>query len=160
MVLPAAVLAAVLLASSFVPAQKPAAAKKPATTPLVRADLLAVPPPEPAAVIRDIFSPGRAVAPPPEAVAAAVPVKPAAVEPETSAEAVPESPPLDVKYIGYVTSKGKMVALVVSDGLALAVRVGEEVFPGVKVVKIARDRIEVVESDGKRTSVPIQGEHP
>ena len=53
-----------------------------------------------------------------------------------------------------------MVALVFSDGLALAVAEGEEVFPGVRVEKIRPDRIDVVGSGGKRTSVPIQGEQP
>ncbi len=160
--LPAAVLVAVLLSSGASAAEKVPAAKKPAATPLVRTDLLGVSPPEPAAAVRDIFSPGRAV-PAPEAVGA--PGRSEVPDGEdpgagSAAETVPEEPAIDLSYIGYVTSRGKMVALVFSEGQALAVVEGEEIIPGVKVAKIGRDRIEVVEPDGKRTSVPIQGEQP
>lgn len=159
--LSSAVLAAALLGFGAFAEEKAPAAKTPAATPLVRTDLLIVPPPEPAAAIRDIFSPGRAVAVP-AAVAPGL-AEPSDEEdpgPEGAPEAAPVEPALDITYIGYVRSGGKMVALVFSDGLALAVAEGEEVFPGIKVEKIGPDRIDLVESDGKRTSVPIQGEQP
>lgn len=158
--LPAAVLAVALLFPGARAEEKAPAAKKPAAKPLVRTDLLRLPPPEPAAAVRDIFSPGRAVAVP-EAIAPFAGF-PDEEEPgaEGAPEAVPEEPALDIAYLGYVRSGGKMVALVFSDGMALAVAEGEEVFPGVTVEKIGPDRIDVIESDGKRTSVPIQGEQP
>jgi hypothetical protein len=159
--LPPAVLIAALLLPGASAEEKAQAAKKPPATPLVRTDLLGRPLPEPAAAIRDIFSPGRAVAVP-EAAAPALAGSPEEAEPgpEGEPEAAPGEPALDVAYIGYVKSGGKMVALVFSDGLALAVAEGEEVFPGLKVERIAPDRIDVIGSDGKRTSVPIQGEQP
>lgn len=159
--LPAAVLAVALLFPGARAEEKAPAAKKPAAKPLIRTDLLRLPPPEPTAAIRDIFSPGRAVAVP--AVVAPGLAEPSDEEepgPEGAPEAVPEEPALDIAYLGYVRSGGKMVALVFADGMALAVAEGEEVFPGVTVEKIGPDRIDVVESDGKRTSVPIQGEQP
>ncbi len=155
--LSAAVLAGVLLAAGVAAGEKPDAAKKPAPPPLVRMDLLMTRPADPAAPIRDIFSPGRAVAP---TGSVAVPDIPGGEEPGLagSPEAVPEEPVLDLVYIGWVTSGHKIVALIISEGQTIAVVEGEEIVPGLKVDKIGPDRIEVVGPDGKRTSVPVQGE--
>lgn len=155
--LPAAVLAGILLAAGIAAGEKPDAAKKPAPPPLVRMDLLKIRPADPAAPIRDIFSPGRAVVP---AESVAVPDIPDGKEPGLagSPEAVPKEPVLDLVYIGWVTSGRKIVALVILEGQTVAVVEGEEILPGFKVEKIGPDRIEVVGPDGKRTSVPVQGE--
>jgi hypothetical protein len=161
--LTAAVLLAAALSTAGAPSLKKAdAAKKPDPAPLVRLDLLGVPPAEPAAPLRSIFSPGRAVAAPesvpPTEVPEATDEDKAGLETPTGT--LIEQPAIDLAYIGYVRSGRKIVALVVSDGLALAVAEGQEVFPGVKVEKIGPDRIEVVGPDGKRMSVLIQGEQP
>lgn len=161
--LPAAALLAAALAAAGAPALKNAdTAKKPDPAPLVRMDLLGVPPAAPAAPLRSIFSPGRAVAAPESVRPTDVPVAPDGKEPglETPAGAPPEQPAFDLTYIGYVRSGRKVVALVISEGQALAVAEGEEVVPGLKVDKIGSERIEVVGPDGKRMSVPIQGEQP
>jgi hypothetical protein len=161
--LPAAILLAAVLIPAAAPAQKKAdAAKKPDPAPLVRVDLLGVPPAEPAAPIRSIFSPGRAIATPepvPPAEISDAPVEDGAGL-ETPEGASPEQPASDLAYVGYVRSGRKVVALVISGGQALAVAEGEEVVPGLKVEKIGPDRIEVVGPDGKRMSVPVQGEQP
>lgn len=155
--LPAAVLAGVLLAAGIAAGEKPAAAKKAASPPLVRMDLLMSRPADPAAPIRDIFSPGRAVAP---TESVAVPDISEGEEPELagSPEAAPKEAALDLVYVGWVTSGRKIVALVISEGQTMAVVEGEEIVPGLKVDKIGPDRIEVISPDGKRTSVPVQGE--
>jgi hypothetical protein len=161
--LPAAILVAAFLAAGVSAGEKAVVEKKPPDpTPLVRADLLKVLPPEPEAPIRDIFSPGRAVAAPEPISASKVPEAPAGKEPglETPSETAPLEPVLDLTYIGYVRSGRKVVALVISERQAVAVAEGEEIVPGLKVEKIGLDRIDVVGPDGKRTSVPIQGEKP
>jgi hypothetical protein len=160
--LPAVILVGALLAAGASVGEKADAVKKPDPAPLVRVDLLKALPPEPAAPLRSIFSPGRAVAVP-EAVrlpdASAVPAgeeRGLEAPPETA----PEQPASDLAYVGYVRSGRKVVALVISEGQALAVAEGEEIVPGLKVEKIGPDRIDVVGPDGKRMSVPIQGEQP
>ncbi len=161
--LPAAILALAILASGASAGERVGGEnKKPDLAPLVRVDLLKALPPEPAAPIRDIFRPGRAVAASEPAVAPEAPAAPDRQEPglEAPPEKAPEEPELDLAYVGYVTSGRKVVALVISAGQALAVAEGEEIVPGLKVEKIGPDRIEVVGPDGKRTSVPIQGEQP
>ncbi len=154
--LPAAILVAALCAAGA------PAVKKPDQAPLVRLDLLKTRPPEPAAPIRDIFSPGRAVAAP-EAAAAPEDIETPPGEDlgvEAPPEGAPEPSAPDLTYLGYVTSGRKIVALVISGGQALAVAEGEEIVPGLKVARIAPDRIEVTGPGGKRTRVPIQGEKP
>lgn len=160
--LPIAVLVATLGVAGASAGEKAGAGKKPDTAPLVRMDLLKVVPPEPSAPIRDIFSTGRAVAAPEAVTASDDLVTP--IEGGLGVEAPPEgarepSAP-DLTYLGYVTSGRKIIALVISEGQALAVAEGEEIVPGLKVARIAPDRIEVTGPDGKRTSVPIQGEQP
>ena len=151
--LPAAILAAVFLAAGV------AAAKKPDHSPLVRMDLLKALPPDPAAPIRDIFSPGRAVAAPEIIAPGEIPAGEES-DVEGTPTAAPGEPALDLAYIGWVTSGRKVVALLITEGQTLAVVEGEEIVPGLKVDKIGPDRIEVIGPGGKRTSVPVQGEQP
>ena len=162
--LPAALLVGAFLAAGAPPGQKTGAVKKaPDLTPLVRVDLLKALPPEPAAPLRDIFSPGRGAVAAPETVETPdAPEAPSGEEPgvEAPPEAAPEEPLLELAYLGYVTSGRKIVALVISEGQALAVAEGEEIVPGVKVEKIVPDRIDVMGPGGKKMSVPIQGEQP
>jgi hypothetical protein len=161
--LPAALLVGAVLAAGAPPGQKAEAGKTaPDLTPLVRLDLLKALPPEPAAPIRDIFNPGRAVAAPEAVETPDATQAPAGEEPgvEAPPEAAPEEPLLELAYLGYVTSGRKIVALVISQGQAMAVAEGEEIVPGVTVVKIGPDRIEVTGPGGKKMSVPIQGEQP
>jgi hypothetical protein len=160
--LPAAILVGALLAAGASPGEKADAVKKPDPVPLLRVDLLKALPPEPAAPIRSIFSPGRAVAAPEPVRAPDPSAAPAGEEPgvEAPPETAAEQSAPDLAYIGYVRSGRKVVALVISEGQAVAVAEGEEVVPGLKVEKIGPDRIDVVGPDGKRRSVPIQGEQP
>jgi hypothetical protein len=158
----AALLAGVLSAAGASGLMQADAVKKPAPAHLVRVDLFRVPPAEPVAPLRSIFSPGRAVGTPESAQEPEVPETPAGEDP--GLEAPPETPlgrpALDLTYVGYVRSGRKIVALVISEGQAVAVAEGEDVVPGLKVERIGLDRIDVIGPDGKRTSVPIQGEQP
>lgn len=129
---------------------------------LIRKDLLKEKPGGTAPPRRDIFSPGTAFAPPGlsqpgespggRVTDSGKPERPLATEPaETS---------LGLSYIGYVRSAHKMIALVIFEGQAIAVSEGEEVLPGVKVEKVAPDRIDLIGRDAKRSSFPLQGEKP
>jgi len=129
---------------------------------LIRKDLLKEKPGEIAPPRRDIFSPRTAFAPPGFSQPGESPGgrvtdtgrsdTPPAIE--------PAEPSLDLSYIGYVQSAHKMIALIILEGQAMAVSEGEEVLPGMKVGKVAPDRIDLIGPDAKRLSFPLQGEQP
>jgi hypothetical protein len=66
--------------------------------------------------------------------------------------------PVNVRYIGYVISDDKMVALIVFEGNALAVERGEMISEGVKIGKITTEEIEIVGSDSQRRRYSLEGE--
>jgi hypothetical protein len=66
--------------------------------------------------------------------------------------------PLNVRYIGYVISDDKMVALIVFEGEALAVESGEVISEGVKIGKITPEEIEIVGSDSQKRRYVLEGE--
>jgi hypothetical protein len=129
---------------------------------LIRKDLLKEKPGEIAPPRRDIFSPRTAFVPPGFSQPGESPGgrvtdtgrsdTPPAIE--------PAEPSLDLSYIGYVQSAHKMIALIILEGQAMAVSEGEEVLPGMKVGKVAPDRIDLIGPDAKRLSFPLQGEQP
>ncbi len=131
----------------------------PAGRKLVRTDLLAGAKAEIASPRRDIFRARAIFAPPvlqePEPEAS----QPPDPEPEEGGrgQAAPE-PALDLIYVGYISSHIRTVALVVIEGQAQAVAEGEEIFPGVKIEKVSRERIRLIGPGSKRTDVPLQGE--
>jgi len=67
---------------------------------------------------------------------------------------------VDLRYIGYVRSGKKMVALVIFQGEAFAVAEGEEIEAGVTVIKILPEEIEVTGLDSKSSRFPLEGELP
>lgn len=66
--------------------------------------------------------------------------------------------PVNIRYIGYVISDDKMVALIVFEGNALAVERGEVISEGVKIGKITPEEIEIVGSDSQRRRYYLEGE--
>lgn len=66
--------------------------------------------------------------------------------------------PLNIRYIGYVISDDKMVALIVFEGEALAVESGEVISEGVKIGKITPEEIEIVGSDSQKRRYVLEGE--
>jgi hypothetical protein len=129
---------------------------------LIRKDLLKEKPGEIAPPRRDIFSPRTAFAPPGFSQPGESPGGRAtdAGKSETPPAMKSAEPTLDLSYIGYVQSAHKMIALIILEGQAMAVSEGEEVLPGVKVGKVAPDRIDLMGPDAKRSSFPLQGEQP
>ena len=129
---------------------------------LIRKDLLKEKPGEIAPPRRDIFSPRTAFVPPGFSQPGESPggrVSDAGRS-ETPPAMEPAEPSLDLSYIGYVQSAHKMIALIILEGQAMAVSEGEEVLPGMKVGKVAADRIDLIGPDAKRLSFPLQGEQP
>ncbi len=66
--------------------------------------------------------------------------------------------PLNVRYIGYVISDDKMVALIVFEGDALAVEKGEVISEGVKIGEITPEEIEIIGSDSQKRRYYLEGE--
>ncbi|NIO48085.1 MAG: hypothetical protein GTN73_01405 [Candidatus Aminicenantes bacterium] len=66
--------------------------------------------------------------------------------------------PVNIRYIGYVISDDKMVALIVLEGNALAVERGEVISEGVKIGKITPEEIEIVGSDSQKRRYYLEGE--
>ena len=67
---------------------------------------------------------------------------------------------LDLRYIGFVRSGQRMVALVIFQGEALAVAEGELIAEGITVKKIEVEEIEVVGPDSKSSTFLLEGELP
>ena len=66
--------------------------------------------------------------------------------------------PLNIRYIGYVISDDKMVALIVFEGDALAVESGEVISEGVKIGEITPEEIEIIGSDSQKRRYYLEGE--
>ena len=67
---------------------------------------------------------------------------------------------LGLRYIGYVKSGQKITALILFEGEALAVDVGEEIAEGVSISKITLENITVIGSDQEPRTFPLEGETP
>ena len=67
---------------------------------------------------------------------------------------------LDLRYIGYVRSGKKIVALVIFQGEALAVAEGEMIVEGITVKKIGTEELEVIGPDSKTSMFSLEGERP
>jgi len=127
---------------------------------LVRMDLLASTPAETNLPLRDIFKPrGPSLAAEFQGSEAVVRESSAGIV-RPSEDPIPAQPALNLVYIGYIRSARAMIALVIADGQAAAVAEGEEVFPGVTVVKVTPDRIDLSGPGSETSSVPLQGEQP
>lgn len=154
--------AAVLAAVVFAVGQKPAPdAKKPAKAagPLVRLDLLAAVRSGPTPLLRDLFLPqgpgseGSAAMP----VVLGGPVRPGLV-PAGENPAEGEAPPPVVRYVGFVRSQGRFLALVLIDGQAAALAEGEAAGAAGRIVKITAGEIEIQGADGKSQKFALEGE--
>ncbi len=65
-----------------------------------------------------------------------------------------------LRYIGYVKSGQKITALILFEGEALAVDVGEEIAEGVSISKITLENITVIGPDQEPRKFPLEGETP
>jgi len=157
----AALAAAVPPASgqSAAPAAKKPAAAKP-SGPLVRKDLLAARRAAPAPLRRDIFLPQGPGAESPLVLASPMGARPRPAAATAAGEEMPadEAPAVAVRYVGFIRSQGKFLALVLIDGQAAALAEGEEAGAAGRLVRIAAAEIEIQGPDGKVQKVALEGE--
>ena len=90
--------------------------------------------------------------------------------PESSPEAPedPEAPatlsenrprvPSNIRYIGYIHSEDRIVGVIIFEGNALAVEVGEMISAGVKIEKITLEEIEIIGPDSEIRKYTLEGE--
>ncbi len=68
------------------------------------------------------------------------------------------SGPLNIRYVGYIVSGEKIVALIFFEENVLAVEEGEVIAEGVEVEKITPVEIEIIGPDSKKRKYPLEGE--
>jgi hypothetical protein len=131
---------------------------------LLRMDLLQRPregmtPPQ-----RNIFAPRTGASRPvenfPYGGQQALPNDRAPDTPDQPAEGTAAPPVFSVslRYIGFIESSRRIIALVVFEGQAIAVVEGEVVSEGIRIGKITRDQIEIVLPDSTTRRFPLEGE--
>lgn len=72
-----------------------------------------------------------------------------------------ETPPainINVRYVGFIKSPRRLVALIIFEGLALAVIEGDVVGEGIRIGKVTRQQIEVVLPDSSTRTFSLEGE--
>jgi len=67
---------------------------------------------------------------------------------------------MEPRYIGYICSDQKIVALIIFEGEILAVDEGEVIGDGVKVGKIIPEKIEIIWPDSTKKVYSLEGEKP
>jgi len=66
---------------------------------------------------------------------------------------------LDLKYIGYISSGEKIVAVVIFEGEARAVEKGDMIFEGFSVAKISMEEMEIIGPDSKKRKYCLEGDN-
>lgn len=140
------------------PEEKPAGEK--VKKGLIRKDLLRPGAGEARLPKRNIFSPRSSLTSP----VLAPSQTPLSVEQsegqETPGGTAGTPPPITInlRYIGYIESSRKMIALIILEGQALAVAEGEWVGEAVKIGKITTTEIEIVLPDSTTRKFSLEGE--
>lgn len=67
-------------------------------------------------------------------------------------------PSLNIRYIGYIHSGEKIVALIIFEGDAVAVEKGEMISAGVEIGKITREEIEIIGPNSEIKKYSLEGE--
>lgn len=65
---------------------------------------------------------------------------------------------LNIRYVGYIVSGEKIIALIFFEEIVLAVEEGEVIAEGVEVEKITPVEIEITGPDSKKRKYPLEGE--
>jgi hypothetical protein len=145
------------------PASKTAAAK--GVISLLRKDLLQIKKQDAAPPMRNIFAPRSGPASRPGDVAVPGRSLPAvdfqAADESADTEEAAKAPPvitINLRYIGYIESPRKLVALVIFEGRAVAVVEGEVVGEGIRIGKVTRQQIDVVLPDSSTRTFSLEGE--
>ncbi len=131
---------------------------------LLRIDLLRLPQEEMTPPLRNIFAPGTRINRPQDiALQQAQELAPNDQGDETPAnpEAGTAAPPVmtvSLRYIGFIESSVRMIALIVFEGQTMAVVEGEVVGEGIRVGKITREQVEIVLPDSSTRMFSFEGE--
>ncbi len=130
---------------------------------LVRLDLLNLPNGGTSPPKRNIFAPASSAARTPAADAAATGMSEAPFQVEQSGtppvqEQAPPTLAVNLRYIGFVVSSDRFVALIILEGQAVAVSEGEVVAEGLRIGKITTEEIEVVLPDSSVRKYSLEGE--
>jgi len=156
-----------VLAAGLCPAQTPTkeAPKKEAVKEvksLLRKDLLQINRQDVAPPIRNIFAPRAGSSRPGETALPGGPLPtvdlPAVDEPAETDETaeVPPALTVNLRYIGYVESPRRLVALVLFEGLAIAVVEGDVVGEGIRIGKITSREIDVILPDSSTRTFSLE----
>ena len=131
---------------------------------LLRKDLLQIRKQADASPMRNIFAPRAGSSRPGDV---ALPGKPLpamdfqAADESAEADETAEAPPVitvDLRYIGFIESPRRLVALVNFEGRAMAVVEGDVVGEGIRIGKVTRQQIEVVLPDSTTRTFSLEGE--
>jgi hypothetical protein len=131
---------------------------------LLRMDLLQARPEAAKLPQRNIFAPRTASSRPVDIIPQGG-QRPSSDSPDqdipTLAEESTATPPVmtvNLRYIGFIESRQRIIALVVFEGRAVAVVEGELVSEGVRIGKITRDEVEVIFPDSTTRAFSLEGE--
>ncbi|MFQ6037859.1 MAG: hypothetical protein ACE5LV_04505 [Candidatus Aminicenantales bacterium] len=151
---------AVASSASALALQQAKAQSQKKSPPLVRKDLLASRKKNLKPPLRNIFTRARGSLLKKETLG----FNPAANASSPSEEPSLDEPtaplPLNIRYIGYVESGERVIALVLFEGNAVAVETGDILGTGLTVGTIAPDEIEIVRPDASVEKVRLEGEKP
>lgn len=131
---------------------------------LLRMDLLQLPQEEMTPPQRNIFAPGARTSRPldihPQGSEMSMPDDQAVDTPvlQAGGTAAPPLITVNLRYIGFIESSQRMIALVVLEGQAIAVVEGEVVGEGIRIGKITRDQVEIVLPDSSTRLFSLEGE--
>jgi hypothetical protein len=166
---PAVIALVFALAVGLCPAQAPteAASKKEtaqAIKSLLRKDLLQVKKQDAAPPTRNIFAPRSGSSRPADIALPGRPL-PAVDLPEADEAAAtdetavaPAAPTVNLRYIGYIESPRRLVALVIFEGMAIAVVEGDVVGEGIRIGKVTIRQVEVILPDSSTRTFSLEGE--
>lgn len=154
------------LAASWAQTSPPAKPSSPEAKPsLIRMDLLRLPQEEMIPPLRNIFAPGTRTSRPVESAFQESQPWPqdeqAAETPVSAASEGSTTPPVltvNLRYIGFIESARRMIALVLFEGQAVAVVEGEVVGEGIRIGRITRDEVEVILPDSSTRLFSFEGE--
>lgn len=144
------------------PPDKPPLSEGPES--LLRMDLLERPHKDLVPPRRNIFAPEARISGPAEMpVQQGRPGEPNDLDAETSVpgEGPLITPPLltvNLRYIGYIESSRRMIALILFEGEAVAVVEDEVVGEGIRIGKITREEVEIVLPDSSTRLFSLEGE--
>jgi len=65
---------------------------------------------------------------------------------------------LDLRYLGYIKSGQKIIALVIFEGEALAVVEGEMISGGIRIGKVTPEEVEVIGASSQKWKYSLEGE--